>query len=162
MTDKEIKIAVLLIKHEGEDKLLQICLDSLEQQTDKNFKVYETSPSSIEESIQFILNDGIECICYLDSYDYYLPQHIDTIRKALTKTNTRVVHTISKVVQYKDCGGSCCINDEVPIITEKMYDKRLLNIQDIIRSSICMNYSIEDSNIATQVNIITVTHRLEN
>ena len=66
------------------------------------------------------------------------------------------------MVQYKDCGGACCIEDEVPRITEKMYDEKVTDIQDIIRSAICVNYNNEESNTATQVNIITVTHRLSN
>ena len=69
-------IAVLLIKHEdGEAEHLQICLDSLEQQTNKDFKVYETTPDSIDVAIQSILNDDLKQICYLDSFDFYLPEH---------------------------------------------------------------------------------------
>jgi hypothetical protein len=153
-------IAVLLIKHEGEDKLLDKCLNSLDAQTNRDFKVYETMPESIDTTIQCILNEGIKQICYLDSYDYYLPEHIDTIYKAIARANTRHIYTISKVVQYKDCGGACCINDEVPRITEKMYDERVIDLQSIVRSSICVNYNIEESVTSTQVNIITVTHRL--
>ena len=155
-------IAVLLIKHEGEDRLLDKCLNSLEQQTNKEFKVYETTPESINQTIEFVLGEGIKYICYLDSYDYYLPEHIDIIYKAIARTNTRYIYTISKVVQYKDCGGACCIEDEVPRITEKMFDERVVNIQDIIRSAICINYNNEESDTITQVNIITVTHRLSN
>lgn len=154
-------IAVLLIVHEGEDKLWKKCLESLDQQTNRNFKVYRTTPEYIDSSIQSILGDGLKCICYLDSYDYYLPEHIDTIYKAMSVAKTRHIYTISKVVQYKDCGGACCINDEVPKITEKMYDERVIDLQSIVRSSLCLNYYNEESNTSTQVNIITVTHRLE-
>jgi hypothetical protein len=153
-------IAVLLIKHKGEDRLLDKCLASLEQQTNKEFKVYETDPETTNQTIQFILDEGLKYICYLDSYDYYLPTHIDTIYKAIVEANTRYIYTISKVVRYKDCGGACCIEDEVPKITEKMYDERIIDTDSIIRSAICMNYNYEESNIATQVNIITITHRL--
>lgn len=153
-------IAVLLIKHDVEENILQICLDSLKQQTNKNFKVYETTPESIDAAVQSILNDGIKQICYLDNYDFYLPQHIDIIYKAISNTKTRNIYTISKVVRYKNCGGPCCIEDESPRITEKMYDERIIDIGGIVRSSICVNYNNEESNIATQVNIITVTHRL--
>jgi hypothetical protein len=153
-------IAVLLIKHKGEDRLLDKCLASLEQQTNKEFKVYETDPESINQTIQFILDEGLKYICYLDSYDYYLSNHIDIIYKAIEATKTKYIYTISKVVRYKDCGGTCCIENEVPKITEKMYDERTVNINNIIRSAICMNYNYEESNIATQVNIITITHRL--
>lgn len=153
-------IAVLLIKHEGEDKLLKICLDSLERQTNKDFKVYETNPELINQTIETILGDGLKQICYLDSYDYYLPNHIDTIQKAIPNTNTRYIYTISKVVRYKNCGGPCCIEDESPKITEKMYDERVVNIKSIIKSAVCINYNNEESNKATQINIVTITHRL--
>jgi len=153
-------IAVLLIKHEGEDRLLNKCLASLEQQTNKEFKVYETNPESVDQTIQSILGEGLKYICYLDSYDYYLPEHIDTVYKAIARAKTRYIYTISKVVRYKDCGGACCIEDEVPRITEKMFDERVVDINSVIRSAICLNYDFEESNIATQVNIITVTHRL--
>jgi hypothetical protein len=155
-------IAVLLIKHEnGEAEHLQICLDSLEQQTNKDFKVYETTPDSIDVAIQSILNDDLKQICYLDSFDFYLPEHIDIIQKAIARTNTRNIYTISKVVRFKNCGGPCCIEDESPKITEKMYDQRVVDIQGVIRSAICVNYDKEESNTVTQVNIITVTHRLK-
>ena len=153
-------IAVLLIKHDVEEEILQICLDSLEQQTNKDFKVYETTPGEIESTVESILNDGIKQICYLDNFDFYLPQHIDVIQKAIPYVKTRNLYTISKVVRYKNCGGACCIEDESPKITEKMYDERIVDIQGIIRSSICINYDNEESNTSTQVNIITVTHRL--
>ena len=155
-------IAVLLIKHEDvEPEHLQICLDSLEQQTNKNFRVYETTAGEIESTVQSILNDGIKQICYLDSFDYYLPQHISTIQEAIPRIKTRNFYTISKVVRFKNCGGPCCIEDEVPRITEKMYDERVIDLETVIRSAICVNYDIEESNTATQVNIITVTHRLK-
>lgn len=153
-------IAVLLIKHDVEEEILQICLDSLEQQTNKDFKVYETTPGEIESTVESILNDGIKQICYLDSFDFYLPQHIDVIQKAIPNIKTRNLYTISKVVRYKNCGGACCIEDESPKITEKMYDERIVDIQGVIRSAVCKNYDIEESNTSTQVNIITVTHRL--
>jgi hypothetical protein len=155
-------IAVLLIKHEdGKAEHLQICLDSLEQQTNKDFKVYETTPDSIDVTTQSILNDGIKQICYLDSFDFYLPEHIDIIHKAIPRIKTRNFYTISKVVRFKNCGGPCCIEDESPKITEKMYDERVVDLGGIVRSSICVNYDNEESNTVTQVNIITVTHRLK-
>lgn len=154
-------IAVLLIKHESEPHILQVCLDSLEQQTNKDFKVYETTADGIESTVQSILGEGIKQICYLDSFDYYLPEHIDIMHKAIARTNTRNLYTISKVVKYKNCGGQCCIEDESPMITEKMYDERVIDLGGIIRSSICTNYDKEESNTSTQVNIITVTHRLD-
>jgi hypothetical protein len=42
-----------------------------------------------------------------------------------------------------------------------MYDQRVVDIQGVIRSAICVNYDKEESNTVTQVNIITVTHRLK-
>lgn len=155
-------IAVLLIKHEGgEPEHLQICLDSLEQQTNKNFRLYETTAGEVESTVQSILNDGIKQICYLDSFDFYLPQHIDIVEKAIPYVKTRNFYTISKVVRFKNCGGPCCIEDESPKITEKMYDERIVDLGGIVRSSICVNYDNEESNTSTQVNIITVTHRLD-
>ena len=155
-------IAVLLIKHEaGEPEHLQICLDSLEQQTNKNFRLYETTAGEVESTVQSILNDGIKQICYLDSFDFYLPQHIDVVEKAIPYVKTRNFYTISKVVRFKNCGGPCCIEDESPKITEKMYDERVVDLGGVIRSSICTNYDNEESNTVTQVNIVTITHRLE-
>ena len=110
---------------------------------------------------EMILNDDLKQICYLDSFDFYLPEHIDIIQKAIARTNTRNIYTISKVVRFKNCGGPCCIEDESPKITEKMYDQRVVDIQGVIRSAICVNYDKEESNTVTQVNIITVTHRLK-
>jgi glycosyltransferase involved in cell wall biosynthesis len=153
-------IAVLLTKYEGEDRLLDKCLESLTQQTNQDFKLYETDEASFSSKLEEIFTDGFKYVCYLDSYDYYLPNHIETIQKAIPLTKTKYIYTISKVVRYKDCGGACCIEDEVPRITDKLYDERSFNKDSVIRSSICINYNNDTTDNATQINIITVTHRL--
>lgn len=148
-TDQDYKVILIGDLYEDEDELysfetlipegkLQIVnlFDSYERIRWTGFDLWTVaSVTPRNYSIDLFLEQGINYVCHIDDDDYYLPDHIETIRKAINDTGSNFIHTLCNTIR-DEIGYKFIFPEE----GNELYQEVLPICGGLANCSVCINY----------------------
>lgn len=100
----------------------------------KGYELWCTAPvTATNFGIDIILKEGFEYICHIDDDDYWLPDHIETLYKAIKDTGKDFIHTVCKIVRgyWESC---------LPDLSSDLYEEIIPKCEKLAKCSTCINY----------------------